>query len=71
MRKKEIRRAINFLPLSQIENPAALVNDPGDKFSLEVTKSGKKVMKLHTKGIKRAIVQHKKGGGFVETIAYQ
>ena len=71
MAKKEITRPINFLPLSQIPNPGALVSEPGDVFMIKVTKTGKKVAKLHVGGVKRAMVQHKPGSKVVETISYK
>lgn len=71
MGKKELVKPFTFLPLSQIPNPASLVRDPGDSFSIRVTKSGKKVAKLKAGGVKRAMVQHKPGGKIFETISYQ
>lgn len=41
---------------------------PGDKFSAEVTKSGKQVVKLVTSEIKRSAVRYPETGTVVETI---
>lgn len=41
---------------------------PGDKFSAEVTKSGKQVVKLVTSEIKRSAVRYPETGTIVETI---
>ena len=68
--KNEISKPMTPAKLSEIPNPGALVRDPGDMFMIKVTKSGKKVAKLHAQGVKRSLVQHKNGGKIVETIAY-
>lgn len=65
---KELINPIYYLPLSQIPNPLNLLKKPGDKLSVEV-KKGKKVAKLHTGEIKRALTQYDNGRK-VETISY-
>lgn len=68
--KKEIINPISFMPLSAIENPAALVEKPGDYLLLKVTKSGRRVAKLNAGGVKRAMVRYP-GGKTVETVAHR
>ncbi|MBO6116045.1 MAG: hypothetical protein J6P14_02695 [Ruminococcus sp.] len=40
---------------------SALLKSPGDKFSAEVTKTGKQVVKLNTSEMKKTIVKHPTG----------
>lgn len=54
-------KALVPMTLSQCKNPIALLHDPGDEFSVKITKTGKQVAKLHAGGIKRTRVQHKSG----------
>ena len=45
--------------------------DPGDKFSAEITKKGRQVIKLWTKKGKRSAVRYPKTGTIVVTIVYK
>lgn len=45
-----------------------LLTKPGDKFSAEVTKTGKQVVKIATSEIKRSAVKYPETGIIVETI---
>lgn len=41
--------------------PTELLKEPGDKITMEVTKTGKKVGKIRTKELKMSQVTHKSG----------
>ncbi len=47
------------------------LTSPGDMFSAKVTKSGRQVVKLATKDIKRSAVRYPGTGKIVETIVYK
>ena len=48
-----------------------LLSSPGDKFSAEITKSGRQVVKLTTDEIRRSAVRYPNTGTVVETIVHK
>ena len=50
---------------------AGLLSKPGDKFSAEITSSGRQVTKLNTEEIKRSAVRYPSTGTIVETIVHK
>ncbi len=44
--------------------------DPGDKFSAEITKSGRQVIKLRTRGVRKSAVRYPTGT-IVKTTVYK
>lgn len=60
-KNKEIMKPITYAPLSQISNPLSLVQEPGDRFSYEMTDNGNLVVKLHAGGVKRSAVKYRNG----------
>lgn len=61
---------MKFLP-ELFQNLGGLLSSPGDKFSAEVTKSGRRVAKLATKAIRHSIVNYPSTGTTVETIVHK
>lgn len=61
---------MKFLP-ELFQNLGGLLSSPGDKFSAEVTKSGRQVVKIATKTIRRSIVNYPSTGTTVETIVHK
>ena len=48
-----------------------LLSSPGDKFSAEITKSGRQVVKLTTDEIRRSAVRYPNTGTVVEPIVHK
>ena len=48
-----------------------LLSKPGDKFSAEITPTGKQVVKIATDEIKRSAVRYPETGTVVETRVYK
>ncbi len=49
----------------------SLLKNPGDKFSAEITRTGKQVIKQSVSGIKRSAVRYPGTGTIVETIVHK
>lgn len=58
---------MSFLP-AVLSNLKSLLSKPGDKFTAEITKSGKEVIKLLTSEEKHSAVRYPETGTIVETI---
>ena len=48
-----------------------LLSSPGDKFSAEITKTGRQVVKITTDEIRRSAVRYPNTGTVVETIVHK
>lgn len=60
-KRKNAISPIYFEPLTAIENPISFLREPGDEFSVKVTKRGDLVAKLHAGGVKRSALKYKTG----------
>ena len=54
---------------SEISNPSDCLQEPGDKLSIEITRTNRRVSKLHTKDFKRSRVEYP-NGRTVDIISY-
>lgn len=61
---------MSLLPALQ-EFFSGLLSKPGDKFSAEITPTGKQVVKIDTEDIKRSAVRYPSTGTVVETIVHK
>ena len=61
---------ITFMPLSEISNPIALLQEPNDSFLVKVNKNKSITAKLNACGIKRAATFHPKSGKTVDYISH-
>lgn len=61
---------MKFLP-ELFQSLGGLLSKPGDKFSAEVTPTGKQVVKIATEEIKRSAVRYPETGTVVETIVHK
>lgn len=57
--------------LPALSNLKSLLSKPGDKFTAEITPTGKEVIKLVTSEVKRSAIRYPKTGTVVETIVYR
>jgi hypothetical protein len=58
---------MSFLP-AIVSNLKNLLSKPGDKFTAEITPTGKQVIKLFTGEVKHSAVRYPETGTIVETI---
>ena len=58
---------MSFLP-ALVSNLKNLLSKPGDKFTAEITPTGKEVIKLWTSEVKHSAVRYPETGTVVETI---
>ena len=67
------RRSDKMSLLPQIFNSklGKLLSSPGDKFSAEITKTGRQVVKITTDEIRRSAVRYPNTGTVVETIVHK
>ena len=67
------RRSDKMSLLPQIFNSklGKLLSSPGDKFSAEITKTGRQVLKITTDEIRRSAVRYPNTGTVVETIVHK
>lgn len=61
---------MSFLP-ALASNLRSLLSKPGDKFTAEITPSGKEVVKLFRNGVKRSAIRYPETGTIVETIVHR
>lgn len=61
---------MSFLP-DILRAAGGILQKPGDKFSAEITPSGKQVVKLFTSEVKRSAVRYPETGTIVETIVHK
>lgn len=54
-----------------IRSFGGLLSKPGDKFSAEITPTGKQVVKIDTEETKRSAVRYPSTGTVVETIVHK
>ena len=62
---------MNLLPKLLSAVPKGFLIKPGDTFIAKITPSGREVVKLITKEIKRSAVRYPKTDTIVETIVYE
>ena len=60
---------MNLLP-DLVSSLKGLLSSPGDKFTAEISPTGKQIIKLNTSEIKRSAVRYPTTGKIVETIVY-
>jgi len=62
---------MSLLPDSLHSLFSGLLSKPGDKFSAEITPTGKQVVKINTEEIKHTAVKYPSTGTIVETIVHK